>query len=91
MLDEIITKIYADYFIIILFIGGIGDYFFFNDIFPNNKMSLANIIIFGILIIIPYTKFITCNFVGIDKSDFHNYDISDPYLVLISPFVSYSL
>ena len=86
MLDEIITKIYADYFIIILFIGGIGDYFFFNDIFPNNKMSLANIIIFGILIIIPYTKFITCNFVGIDKSDFHNYDISDVYFTFYSDY-----
>ena len=37
MLDEIISKVYADHFIIILFIGSIGDYFFFHDIFPNNK------------------------------------------------------
>lgn len=35
MLDEIITKVYADYFIIILFIAGIGDYFFSMMFFPH--------------------------------------------------------
>ncbi len=77
MLDEIITKVYADYFIVILFIGAVGDYFFFHEIFRNNKMSLATIIIFGILIIVPYTKFITCNFVGIDKSEYYNHNLSE--------------
>ena len=72
MLQEIITKVYANNFIIILFIGGIGDYIFFHNVFPDNKMSLANIIIFGILIIITYTKFVKCNFIGIKKSTFHN-------------------
>ena len=86
MLDEIITKVYAEYFIIILFIGAIGDYFFFHDIFNNNKMSIANIIIFGVLIIVPYTKFITCNFVGIDKSEYHNYSLSDVYFTFYSDY-----
>ena len=86
MLDEIITKYYADYFIIILFIGSIGDYFFFYDIFPNNKMSLANIIIFGVLIIIPYTKFINCNFVGIDKSEYHNFPLSEVYFTFYNDY-----
>ena len=86
MLDEIITKVYADHFIIILFIGSIGDYFFFHDIFPNNKMSLANIIIFGILIIVPYTKFINCNFVGIDKSEYHNFPLSEVYFTFYNDY-----
>ena len=86
MLDEIITKVYAENFIIILFIGAIGDYFFFHDIFHNNKMSIANIIIFGVLIIIPYTKFITCNFIGIDKSEFYNYSLSDVYFTFYSDY-----
>lgn len=88
MLDEIITKVYADYFIIILFIAGIGDYFFFHDVFPSpdNKWSLVNIIIFGILIIIPYTKFINCNFVGIEKSEYHNFLLSEIYFTFYSDY-----
>ena len=88
MLDEIITKVYADYFIIILFIGGISDYFFFHDIFPSpdNRWSLVNIIIFGILIIVPYTKFINCNFVGIEKSEFHNYSLSEVYFTFYNDY-----
>ena len=86
MIDEIITRVYADYFIIIIFIGAVGDYVFFHDIFPDNKMSLANIIIFGILIIIPYTKFINCNFVGIDKSEYHNYALSEVYFTFYNDY-----
>ena len=86
MLDEIIAKVFADNFIIIIFIGAIGDYFFFHEIFPDNKMSLANIIIFGILIIIPYSKFINCNFVGIDKSEYHNFPLSDVYFTFYNDY-----
>ena len=86
MLNEIITKVYADNFIIILFIGAVGDYFFFHDVFHDNKMSLANIIIFGVLIIVPYTKFITCNFVGIDKSEYHDYALSEVYFTFFSDY-----
>ena len=86
MLDEIISKVYADHFIIILFIGAIGDLFFFHDIFPNNGMSLANIIIFGILIIVPYTKFINCNFVGIEKSEYYDFPLSEVYLTFSTDY-----
>ena len=86
MLDEIITKIYANYFIIILFIGGIGDYIFLYDVYNNNKWSLVNIIIFGILIIIPYTKFINCNFVGIEKSEYLNCPLSKVYLTFYNDY-----
>ena len=86
MLDEIISKVYADYFIIILFIGTIGDIFFFREIFQDNKMSLANIIIFGILIIVPYSKFINCNFVGYNKSEFHDYPLSDVYFTFYNDY-----
>ena len=86
MIDEIITKVYADYFIIIIFIGSIGDIFFFYDIFPNDKISIASIIIFGVLIFIPYTKFIDCNFVGINKSDFYDFPLSDVYFTFYSDY-----
>lgn len=88
MLDETITKVYADYFIIILFIAGIGDYFFFHDVFPSpdNRWSLVNIIVFGILIIVPYTKFIKCNFVGIEKSEKYNYLLSEVIFTFYSDY-----
>ena len=86
MFDEIITKVYANYFIIILFIGGIGDYIFSYDVYNNNKWSLINIIIFGILIIIPYTKFINCNFVGIEKSEYLNYPLSKVYCTFYNDY-----
>ena len=88
MLDEIITQVYADYFIVILFIGGIGDYFFLHDIYPSpdNRWSLLNIILFGVLIIVPYTKFINCNFVGIEKSESQNYPLSEVYFTFYNDY-----
>jgi hypothetical protein len=63
MLDEIIENFYANYFIVVLFIGGIGDYIFLHNAFETNAWTLINIILFGCLIIVPYTKFINCNYV----------------------------
>jgi hypothetical protein len=88
MLNEIITQVYSDYFIVILFIGGIGDYFFLHDIYPSpdNRWSLTNIILFGVLIIVPYTKCINCNFVGIEKSESQNYPLSDVYFTFYNDY-----
>ena len=86
MLDEIITQTYADYFIIILFIGGIGDYVFLHDVFDNRRWALINIIVFGVLIIIPYTKCINCNFVGIDKSAYLNKPLSEVYFTFYNDY-----
>ena len=86
MLGDIIASVYADYFIVILFIGGIGDYFFLDNDFKDNKWALANIIIFGILVIIPYTKFFDCNFIGIDKSQYNNIPLSDVYFTFYNDY-----
>ena len=72
MQNETISKVYMDFFVVILFIGGLGDFLFFYNIFPDDIMSIINFAFFLILIFIPYTKLIYCNFVGIkNKSDFH--------------------
>ena len=86
MLDEIITKTYADYFIVLLFIGGIGDYIFLHNVIHDNKWTLINIIVFGVLIIVPYTKLIKCNFVGIDKSQYQNLPLSDVYFTFYNDY-----
>ena len=81
MLDESISKAYADNFIIILFIGGIGDLFFFYEIFPSKAMSLVNFIVFLVLVFVPYTKFLVCNFIGEkNKSEYYPKTLSDVYL-----------
>ena len=86
MLDEIIVKTYADYFIVLLFIGGIGDYIFLDEVIHDNKWALINIIVFGVLIIVPYTKIIKCNFVGIDKSQYKNLPLSDVYFTFYNDY-----
>ena len=87
MLDESISKFYADNFTFILFIGGISDIFFFYEIFPNKKMSLANFIIFLILLFIPYIKLLTCNFIGEkNKSEFCPKGLSEIYLELYTDY-----
>ena len=64
----------------ILFIGGVGDLFFFYEIFPSRGFSLANFIIFLVLIFVPYTKFIKCNFIGEKgKSGYYPKSLSDIY------------
>ena len=84
ILDEIIAKVYADNFVVILFIGALGDYFFFNDIFK--KWSLANIILFAILFALPYSKFGNFNFIGIDKSEIINTPLSEVYLTFYTDY-----
>ena len=86
MLDEKICYFYADFFIVILFVGGIGDYIFLHDIYDKNVWSLINIIIFGVLIIIPYSKFFSCNFVGINKSQYKNFPLSKVYFTFYNDY-----
>ena len=86
MLDEIITKFYADYFIVLLFIGGIGDYIFLHDVYDTKAWALLNIILFGVLIIVPYSKFFDWNFVGIDKSEFQNRSLSNVYFTFYNDY-----
>ena len=54
MLNEVICKFYFEYFIVGLWIYAIGDYIF--------TKSLYNTIIFSILTIIPYNKFLSYYF-----------------------------
>ena len=59
MLNDIICKVYINFFIVCLFISGLGDYIFKNDVYETKIWPLINIITFGVLIIIPYNFIIT--------------------------------
>ena len=86
MLDEIIQKYYANYFIVVLFIGSIGDYIFLHNAFDTNAWTLINIILFGVLIIVPYTKFITCDFVDSESTGFRYKPLNDIYFTFYTDY-----
>ena len=86
MLDQIIEKYYANYFIVVLFIGGIGDYIFLHNAFETNSWTLINIIVFGILIIIPYTKFINCNYVDVEGYAARQRSLSEVYFTFYNDY-----
>jgi hypothetical protein len=86
MLDEIIEKYYANYFIVVLFIGGIGDYIFLHNAFETNSWTLINIIVFGILIIVPYTKFINCNYVDVEGYAARQRSLSEVYFTFYNDY-----
>ena len=56
MLNERLGEFYLNTFICIIISYSFGDYFFNNGLFINNRWPDNNIIIFGSLSLIPYTK-----------------------------------
>ena len=56
MLNEKLGEIHFNFFISVQILYSIGNYIFFNDLIKDDYWKIANIIIFCILAIIPYTK-----------------------------------
>ena len=61
MLNQNICFFYIENFKVILFCYSIGCFLFMNDVFPHNKWTTSNLIIFGLLCFIPYTKIFVCD------------------------------
>ena len=58
-IDGQITRAYIGYFRIFIFIYAISIYIFLGDIFPNQTdFSLVGIVLFGVLVILPYGSFL---------------------------------
>jgi hypothetical protein len=82
MLNDLLCKTYINYFIIVLFVSGIGDYIFKYDVYYISIWPIINIIIFGVLIIIPYqylVNFIVRAFFQLNESEYHKYNLDDVY------------
>ena len=62
-------KIYINYFVIILFVYTIGDLFLLRNTFDTNIWTWINLITFGTLIFIPYSKLITIDYLKVNKYD----------------------
>ena len=69
MLNNRIYDVYSNYFPIILFMGSLSDYLFLKSVFNSNFSHFANIITFAFLLIIPYNKLLSIDFIKINESD----------------------
>jgi len=69
MLNSKICEFYSNYFIINFFMLCLGNYIFLRDNNKSNLWCISNMIIFAVLIIIPYNQIFVCDFIGIKESD----------------------
>jgi len=69
MLNNRIYDVYSNYFPIILFMASLSDYLFLKSVFNSNFSHFANIITFAFLLIIPYNKLLSIDFIKINESD----------------------
>ena len=77
MIGAKICKFYVDYFVIILFVYGLGDYFFLSDVYNTNLWSYINMISFGALIFIPYIKILSRDYLKLNKYDLYKKEYKD--------------
>ena len=86
MLNSKICEFYSNYFIINFFMLGIGDYIFLSNNRPNNNWPICNIILFGLLILIPYNQIFNFDFLGINESDLKQEKYEDIYFTFYNDY-----
>ena len=89
MLNDQLYKTYINYFITALFICGVGDYIFKNDLYNTSFWSLINIILFGVLIIVPYQYFINYlikDYLYLNESEYHKSNLDEVYLKFFNDY-----
>ena len=79
MLNKYLCEFYVNYFVVVLFVYGIGDYIFMHDVYDTRAWSLLNIIIFGVLIIIPYQKLLSRDYIKFNESFIYNKNFNEAY------------
>jgi ABC-type multidrug transport system fused ATPase/permease subunit len=91
MINDQLCKGYIDYFILALFLNGIGDYIFKKDVYETRLWSVLNITIFGILILMPY-KYIINYFIKykyniyLKESYIHKSCLNDVYFSFFNDY-----
>ena len=79
MLNRQLAEYYVSYFILVFFAYGVGDYIFLKDVYDSSIWSLINIIVFGILIIIPYHRLLSKEYFDVEESELNNKKYNDAY------------
>lgn len=80
MLNKQLCEFYVSYFVVVLFAYGVGDYIFLGDAYSNQTWSLVNIIVFGVLIIIPYHKILSRDYIEFSESDIYKKTYDEVYV-----------
>ena len=80
MLNNTLFIFYVNNFIYFLFFYAVGDFIFLSDIYSNKGWSLANIIIFGILLVAPYQLVLNHDFVGFKETEINSLTFDEAYL-----------
>jgi len=89
MINNQLCKGYINYFIFALFLNGIGDYIFKKDVYETRLWPLLNIIVFGILIIIPYKYIIKCFIkfnIYLKESNIHKLCLDEVYYTFYNDY-----
>ena len=79
MLNHKLCVFYVNHLDVIFFVYAIGDYIFMYDAYKNEIIPLVKIIIFGIITIIPYSKLLKRNYIGMLESDISKKEYKDKY------------
>ena len=79
MLNHKLCVFYVNHLDVIFFVYAIGDYIFMYNAYKNEIIPLVKIIIFGIITIIPYSKFLKRNYIGMLESDISKKEYKDKY------------
>ena len=77
MLGSKIFEFYINYFVIILFAYTIGDLYLLRNTFNSNIWSWVDLITFGSLIFIPYSKLLTIDYLKVNKCDLYKKEYKD--------------
>ena len=86
MLNRQIVEFYSNYFVLIFFVYGIGDYVFLRGVYEKNTWSLVNIIVFGALIILPYHQLLSIDFLKFEESKIHEQEYKEKYVDFLNDY-----
>ena len=86
MLNRQIAEFYTNYFVLVFFVYGIGDWVFLHDKYESKTWSLVNIILFGVLIIFPYHQMLTFDYLHFEESSLHEEDYNKKYTDFLNDY-----
>ena len=79
ILNNSLFLFYLEYYVIIIFFIGVGDYIFLSDVFSTRGWSLVNIIFLGILCVVPFNYLLNKDFIGFKESEINKITYDDAY------------
>ena len=86
MLNRQITEFYSNYFVLVFFVYGISDYIFLHDAYEKRTWPLVNIIVFGVLIILPYNQLLKIDYLKFEESQIHEKEYKDKYVDFLNDY-----